>query len=128
MKKLFNHLLITILFAVVLSSCDKDKDNDDSPNSSNIIGTWEYKGNQEWGYLLYRITFHSNFTGNDFCEETYEGEKYSESDDFTWSVTGNNLTIVYDEDNYLFTSKYTVSGNHLTITSDEGEKMVFLKK
>ncbi len=46
---------------------------------------------------------------------------YSESEYFTWSVDGNNLTILYDEGD-IEILKHSISGNHLTITKDDDEK------
>jgi hypothetical protein len=111
MKYLIKHFLTALIFAAALSSCDKD--NDDSPISSNLIGTWEHKKTEEWGHFLWRITFHSNYTGYDFSEETYEGEKYTGSVNFTWSVAGTHLTRLFDEVGELFTCTYSGSGNHV---------------
>ncbi len=121
MKKV-KFLLIFIMIAVVSFSCKKDDDDDVNP----IVGTWEITETLDGDTISLEVTFKDDLSGTLLTEVIYDGQTFSESDNFTWSTNGNKLTIVmYGETDI---STYAISGNKLTITDDNGDATVFTKK
>jgi hypothetical protein len=116
MKKLF---FISIVSALVLGfvSCDNSEDSEVTPG--NLVGMWQgihaYELIKEDGEIVdeydedvdleeydYRYVFEEDGSGFDGFFE--DGERTRESDDFTWELSGNTLTLDYDG----FEDKYTV--------------------
>jgi len=104
-------ILGTLLLLVIASSCSKD-DNHTDP----IVGTWELRDTDE-NYILYvRLTFNSNQTGEVYVTETEneeENDEYEYIEQFTYSISGDKLTVTTKEDTDVF--KYSISGNKLSI-------------
>lgn len=116
MKKIFYYLLILGL-SISIVSCDRD-DEKDSSYSSMIVGTWqldmmweEGDGTTEWDeddeevpYVIFQKNGSGKFQEYDSSyDELYE-------DKFSWSITGNQLNIKYDnEGDGYFSSEITVS-------------------
>lgn len=121
MKKV-KFLLIFIMIAMVSISCKKDDDDDINP----IVGTWEVTETLDGDTISLEITFKENLSGILLTEVIYNGQTFSESDNFTWSTNGNKLTIVMNGE--TDTSTYSISGNKLTITDDGDDAVVFTKK
>lgn len=113
--KNFKYLLIMfVALSVSVSSCNDDDDDMGNP----IIGTWslsESDGDFEVGITA---TFKENGSGTLTATVTLFGETASETDSFTWSTDGDQLTMTMDGETEV--STYSISGDTLTITDDEG--------
>jgi hypothetical protein len=113
--KNFKYLLIMfVALSVSVSSCNDDDDDMGNP----IVGSWalsEADGGFEVDILA---TFKDNGTGTLAATITIQGESLTESDAFTWSTDGDQLTMTMDGETEV--STYSISGDTLTITDDEG--------
>ncbi len=113
--KNFKYLLIMfVALSVSVSSCNDDDDDMGNP----IVGSWglsEADGGFEVDILA---TFKDNGTGTLAATITIQGESLTESDAFTWSTKGDQLTMTMDGETEV--STYSISGDTLTITDDEG--------
>ena len=112
MKKM-KYLLIMVM-AVMISVCCSD-DDDDGVNP--LVGTWGFTETFEGEEIALEVSFKENLTGTLLVTYTYEGEiEVDESENFTWSTSGNELTMVIGGETDV--STYLIVGNKLTITSD----------
>jgi hypothetical protein len=119
--------LFVMVFAVMLSvSCNSDDDSSSVVNDPALVGTWETTGAEEGFEIEVDVTFKANNTGTTTVSTTFEGETFSESDNFTWSTNGNKLTIVSGGETDVIT--YSISGNELTTTDESGDVVVFTKQ
>lgn len=112
MKKV-KYVLIMMIGLLSVVSCS---DDDDMGNS--IVGTWEFQEFEEefdYEYNL-TITFNENLTGQLSVTEIEDGETYTDNESFTWSTSGNQLTLDISGDIEIET--YSISGNKLTIGVD----------
>ncbi len=117
--------LFVLVFAAMLSvSCNSDDDS--AGNSSDLLGTWGATEVEEGMEFKMEVTFNANKSGNMMMKFTFEGESFTENDNFTWSTSGNKLTITIDGDSETVT--YSVSGNKLSITDADGEVSVLTKQ
>lgn len=123
--KNFKYLFV-MFFAVMLSvSCSSDDDSGSDINDSALVGTWgitEVFEDEEFTAL---ITFNANNSGRLVISSTFEGETETETENFTWSTSGNRLTISGGGETTI--STYAINGNELTITDLDGE-VVFTKQ
>ena len=115
------YLLIMVLAVMMSVSCSKDDDNDVNP----IVGTWGLTETFDGEVIDIEIAFKANLTGTIMSSITFDGTTYDESDNFTWSTSGNKLTIVMDGETDVTT--YSISGNKLTIDAD-GENLVLTRR
>jgi hypothetical protein len=112
MKKM-KYLLIMVMAVMISVSCSDDDDDDVNP----IVGTWEFTETFDGEVIDIEVTFMENLTGTLLVTYTYQGEiEIDESENFTWSTSGNKLTMVIDGETDI--STYLIVGNKLTITSD----------
>ena len=117
--------LFVMVFAVVLSvSCSGDDDSSSS-NSSDLVGIWETTDVQEGIDYNITATFNVNNSGNFTSVSTFDGFTKTEIDDFTWSTSGNKLTLFIEGESWVPT--YSITGNQLTIT-DQGDTIIFTKQ
>ena len=116
-----------MFFAVMLSvSCSSDDDSESDLNDSALVGTWgitEIVEDEEFTAL---ITFNANNSGRLVISWTFEGETETETENFTWSTSGNRLTFSSGGETTI--STYSISGNNLTINDLDGEVVVFTKQ
>ena len=120
MKKI-KYLLIMAMAVMMSVSCSKDDDDDVNP----IVGTWGYTETFDGEVLVFEVTFKENLTGTMMSSVTFDGATYEESDNFTWSTSGNKLTMVIAGETDI--STFSISGNKLTIDLD-GDNFVLTKK
>lgn len=120
MKKM-KYLLIMAMAVMMSVSCSKDDDDDVNP----IVGTWGLTETIDGEVIDFEITFKENLTGTIMSSITFDGTTYDESDNFTWSTSGNKLTIVIDGETDITT--YSISGNKLTINVDD-ENIVLTRR
>lgn len=94
MNKLF-YLLLIAFMGVVVTSCGND---DDDPPTDNVkeqllVGEWSRDdvGNQSY----YHLVFKADGTGYD--KVFFGNGQYNVDETFVWSISGDNLTIVWSE-------------------------------
>jgi uncharacterized lipoprotein NlpE involved in copper resistance len=107
-------MILFMALSVSLTSCNDDDDDMGNP----IVGSWsvsEADGGFEVDILA---TFKENGTGTLAATITIQGESLTESDSFTWSTNGDQLTMTMEGETEV--STYSISGDTLTITDDEG--------
>ena len=90
--------LIAILLSVGFTSCSKDD------NSSSIVGVWEYTSNNDGSGT---ITFRSDGTLIWIFDDDHDDVSGS---DYTYSLKGNTLKIVWDGDDYTY-GNFTMIGD-----------------
>ena len=119
--------LILMVFAVMLSvSCNSDDDSNSNINDRALVGTWGYTEIDEGIEIEMLITFNSNQTGVVVLSFTLDEETETESENFTWSSSGNKLTITSGGQAEIIT--YSIAGNKLTLSDPAGESTVFTKQ
>ena len=108
MRALFSVLLLSSL---LLSSCGK---NDSSTTGAMLLGTWKLVRTNNASFLVgtsgytYTVSFASDATGEE--QQTESTTTFSDTYNYSWSVSGNTLTVV--------TSSFT--GTNGTKSSLEG--------
>ena len=122
MKKYFSisalALLSVLCLSATLSSCDKDNKDKDKGDTSAIVGTWE---SVEYPECRDIFTFSANGTG--FYSEECEPGK----DAFTWSIKGDVLTIVWDNDDDVYKYNFEIKNKKAFLYDDDGEVSVYNK-
>ena len=100
MKKL---LMTLVLFITVftLVGCGAKK---------GIVGKWEYEGG------MYVYTFNEDGTGS------YAGRN------FTYTIDGDKISILYDGSTMPFESTYKIDGNKLNILDSNGKDTIYNRK
>lgn len=122
--KLFTALLLAMV-CIGLSSCNKDKDNDEGDYvSSALVGTWKcsFDSEEEW------LVFKSNGTG--YTWDVWEG-KNSSKFPFTYVFNEKTsiLTIAYEEDDGDSDSAEVVLLTDKKLVLDfEGESLIYYRQ
>lgn len=140
MKKIYSIIALSLMAALSLTfvacSDDDDKKEPEAPNpeapnpeeptnpdsKSSIIGTWRLVEDND--DEIRTITFKADGTG--FDTEIEEDETWT--DGFTYSISGNTLTVHY-LDGYSYTSRFEITngGNTLMIYEDDGYANVYVR-
>ncbi len=120
----FKYLLVMFVAVMVSVSCSNDDDDDKASGNSDLVGTWGISESSDDLEINIKVTFNANATGKIISVYTIYGETETETDDFTWSTKGNQLTMVIGGETEI--STYSISGNKLTVTQD-GETTVLTK-
>jgi len=120
--------LFVMVFAVVLSvSCSKDDDNNSDLSTNALVGSWETTDIQEGIDYNITATFNSNNSGTMVMVSTLDGDTKTETFDFTWSTSGDKLTFsVSGGSDFILT--YSITGNKLTTIDEDDEVIVFTKQ
>ncbi len=114
--KSFKYLMVMfIALSVAVTSCNED---DDDAMGNPIVGSWALSESEGGFEVSILATFNENGTGTLKATVAIGGESQSESEPFTWSTDGDQLTMTMDGETEV--STYSISGNTLTITDDEG--------
>ncbi|MDH5413358.1 MAG: lipocalin family protein [Flavobacteriaceae bacterium] len=112
----------TLLFALLLVSftaCSSDDDEMGDASDTALVGTWtitETEGETEFSE---KVTFNANSSGDIVSSYTFDGTTETETVSFTWSTSGNKLTLVIAGETEIVT--YSISGDSLTITTQDGD-------
>jgi hypothetical protein len=112
--KNFKYLLIMFVGLSFAVSCT---DDDGGMEKDSLIGTWGLTESESG--LEYEITvnFKANATGTILAVISFQGESETTSESFNWSTEGNKLTMEMDGEAEVAT--YSISGDKLTIIDDE---------
>ena len=123
MKKIIYSLFALVAFtlgAITLTACGDDDNggsNSDSVDGVSIVGTWRYyydSSDPSRGRVYDQITFNSNHTGN-LVEEVGYGSDTPEP--FTWTMTGNTISMKWTEGSEIFTVTQIIDDNTVTISN-----------
>lgn len=108
MKKVLALVIALILVVAVFAGCSKG-------GSDAIVGkwAWEYEGLGE----VMSFTFNADGTGS--------MDAFGESESFTYTVDGNNVSMTVDGDTE--TCPFSINGNTMTL-SIEGEEIELVRK
>ena len=118
--KNFKYALFMFMALAVSVSCSDDGDDDTSGDP--LVGSWiisETEGDFE---ISIRATFNENSSGTLVTTVSLGGESESETTPFTWSTSGDQLTLNIEGESEVTT--YSISGNKLTLTDDDGSVTV----
>lgn len=114
MKK-FHYLLMVMLLAVVavgVTACG----DEDEPSVYDLVGTWQMS--YDSGETLIQFTEYGDF--NEVGISTINGKIDIYVDHGRYYVSGNQLTIVYDDDidgSDTIECTYSIRGNEITFSS-----------
>lgn len=114
--------IILVVLLMSLISCSKD---DDENLVNPLIGSWEVAFVEDDIAINQVLTFNANETGTMLITLTFLGQTETQTENFTWSATANNLTLVIGGETAVAT--YAIAGNKLTVSVD-GETIVFTRK
>ena len=123
-----------MVFAVALSGCNISPDVGDIDFSdfgdNALVGIWNTTEIEEGIDYNITVTFHVNHSGNLTSVSTLDGVTKTETDDFFWNTSGNELTMISNDgsDDEPDVSTYLISYNKLTVTFDTGDVFVFTKQ
>lgn len=121
--KNFKKLILMFTLVMAVASCDSD---DDAGFDNKLLGTWEVSASEDGMEIGIIAQFNANDTGELTTLLSFGGQVVSnESSDFSYSVDGNQLTMVIDGETDI--STFSVSGDKLTITDSDGEAIVLTK-
>lgn len=114
MKNFKYVMIMFIALSVSLTSCSDDDDDMANP----LVGSWGLTEEDSGIEVSLVATFEENGTGTLMATITILDQSQTESDSFTWSTDGDQLTMTMDGDTEV--STYSISGDTLTITDSEG--------
>ena len=121
--KNFKKLILMFTLVMAVASCDSD---DDAGFDNKLLGTWEVSASEDGMEIGIIAQFNANDTGELTTLLSFGGQVVSnESSDFSYSVDGNQLTMVMGGETDI--STFSVSGDKLTITDSDGEAIVLTK-
>jgi hypothetical protein len=120
------NLKYVLIIFVALTATIACNDDSDDPDINPIVGTWGMSESEDGITISISATFTENNKGTMVTTVTFEGETATETTSFTWSTSGDQLTVVMDGETMITT--YSISGNKLTITDDEGFEVVLTRK
>ncbi len=128
MKKMIYLVGITLLSALVLSSCSKDEDTEISYNKDLLIGKWLGYGVNNTETEYYRYDANGSGETWDTSDDVHEGE----GTNFTWTLDASLLTQIYilKTDSSGVPEAYTVTqltSNSLVYKDDFGKSFSFKK-
>ena len=108
MKKGLILLLVIVAFSamLLLTACG-DSSNTPAETSNSIVGSWTYP-NSTMTYV-----FNEDGTGS------YYGR------DFTYTTSGDQLSILYNGDTVSFDTTYTIENNKLNVRDSFGSDTIY---
>ena len=122
MKNLKYVLIMFVALTATIACSDDSDDSDVNP----IVGTWGLSGAESGFEVSLSATFTANNKGTMVVTISLGGESQTENSSFTWSTSGDQLTIVMDGETEV--STYSISGNKLTLTDDDGTITVLTRE
>ena len=105
-----------IALSVSVSSCNDDDDDEIAGNP--ILGSWVLTEAEAGFEVSLLATFKENGAGTLTATVSIGGESQTETDNFSWSTDGDQLTMTMNGETEV--STYSISGNTLSITDSEG--------
>ncbi len=115
-KSASKYLVAAVFTFLVATSCSKDDDTSASINRDDLIGEWilEREEGDPVNYYFY-INVRSNgdwleASGDDGPDEVFEGR---------WSLSGNRVTINYDDGDVSTADVISVSASRMTVISED---------
>jgi ABC-type glycerol-3-phosphate transport system substrate-binding protein len=124
MKNL-KYVLIMFVALTATVACSDDNDSDGG-DVNPIVGTWGLSESESGFEVSLSATFTENNKGTMVVTIGIGGESQTENSLFTWSTSGDQLTMVMDGETDV--STYSISGDKLTITDDDGAITVLTRE
>ncbi len=124
MKKLLFILLLLTACTLAFTGCKKSGENPSSVSKSQITGKWFYVKIIEDGDT-------ETFTDGEYINFNENGTAYDsmDNDNGQWSLSGNKLTIVSNnETNVATVDKITNSELVISSTDDDKKRTLYLKR
>jgi hypothetical protein len=114
--------MAVLLLSLTFVSCGDDDDDDAVDYKTAIVGKWKWTHDVE--YTDGKVERDRDVSNkNEFVEYKSDGTVIwtvgEDTEQGTWSISGDKLTEVYDGDSEV--SIISISGNTLTMTSEETE-------
>ena len=100
-------IIIIVIALIMLCGCGKK-------NDPTIIGKWTYEDGN------YTYTFNEDKTGSyTFGDITMN---------FTYSIEGDKISILYPESTEPFETTFTIDGNKLNIVDSFGNDTIYIRR
>ena len=111
MKKSLLVLFIVAIFSMMLllTACDNNESSTSTTASNSIVGSWTYP-NSTMTYV-----FKEDGTGSYYGRE------------FTYKVSGDKLSILYNGDTISFDTTYEIKDNKLNVRDSFGSDTIYNK-
>ena len=121
MKNLKYVLIMFVALTATIACSDDGDDADVNP----IVGTWVISESELGFTVSISATFNENNKGTMVSTVGFGGVSETDNSSFTWSTSGDQLSMVIDGDAEV--STYLIVGNKLTII-DEDETITVLTR
>lgn len=108
--KWFGTLAFMMMCAMTFTACGSDDDGGGGKTSGAYVGEWVNVNSYSDYYLVEVLKLNSNGTGTDTWYYLSEDESIYEDNNFTYSVSGNQITVK--------TVEGSVTGNYAMGTYD----------
>ena len=107
MKKIFSMLMIVAAMSLVIGCGSDDNNNPGGGGNGAYIGEWvQVTNNGDNDFYVDAIKLNSNGTGTETTYHLSEYESIYEAIDFTYSVSGNQVTVKSSKGTYIY--NYTI--------------------
>lgn len=122
-KKLFQYLIVTIMAAVALPSCNKD--SKDEPNDviskEQLAGTWESRQVLAGGQWIDTSTDSSlAFTATFYADGRYHGSGSVAEGWGTYVIKGDQVNVLYEGAVLLTYKIQSLNGNNAQVSITKG--------
>lgn len=108
-----------LLFAFVLISFASCSSDSDDMAISDLVGTWAASESDAGISIDVTATFKADYSGSIVYVITFDGASETQTESFTWSTDGNQLTLTIGGE--AETATYSISGDKLTISDVDGD-------
>ena len=120
------NLKYVLIMFVALTATIACSDDSDDADANPIVGTWVIS-ESELGFTVdISATFKADSKGTMVSTVGFGGVSETDNSSFTWSTSGDQLTMVIDGNTEV--STYSISGNKLTIIDEEDTEMVLTRE
>jgi len=107
MRKIFSMLMIVAAMSLVIGCGSDDNNNPGGGGNGAYIGEWvQVTNNGDNDFYVDAIKLNSNGTGTETTYHLSEYESIYEAIDFTYSVSGNQVTVKSSKGTYIY--NYTI--------------------
>ena len=111
---------------VALTASISCSDDGDGGDVNPIVGTWGISESEGGFAVSISATFTENNKGTMVATITIGDQSETDNSSFTWSTSGDQLTMNIDGDTEV--STYSISGDKLTITDEDDTVTVLTRE
>jgi hypothetical protein len=122
MKNLKYVLIMFVALTATIACSDDGDDGDVNP----IVGTWGISESEGGFAVSISATFNENNKGTMVATITIGDQSETDNSSFTWSTSGDQLTMTIDGDTEV--STYSISGDKLTIIDEDDTVTVLTRE